>query len=119
MNLSTQFDDDYTGNKKLNISLDFDDTYTRDPDAWNSFIQLFQSRGHTVYCVTARSGKDSGEVYDTIGKIIGHDKCIFANFMAKSDAVWKLKIRIDVWIDDSPYFIINGTNRDEGYGLWL
>jgi len=103
----------------MKIALDFDDTYTRDMQGWNAFISLFQSRGHTIYCVTARGDNDSAEVYDTIGKIIGNDKCIFANFVAKKDVVSKLGIYIDVWIDDSPFFITHSFKKDEKTGLWL
>jgi hypothetical protein len=92
----------------MNIALDFDDTYTRDPEGWDYFIKLFQSRGHIIYCVTSR-GFDTWEVYATIGEIVGRGKCIFTGFKAKKDWVSKLGIRIDVWINDNPFFILNGV----------
>lgn len=97
----------------MNIALDFDDTYTRDMDGWDYFIKLFQSRGHSIYCVTARTNtfEDTWQVHGTIGKVIGEDKCIFTGYKSKKDFVSKLGIRIDVWIDDNP-FLINFNGRD-------
>ena len=91
----------------MNISLDFDETYTRDPEMWDLFVALAQSRGHTVYCVTAREPlpKFKEEVYDTIGKQIGERNCYFTDGSAKERFMFDRGILIDVWIDDSPKFI--------------
>jgi len=47
----------------LNLSLDYDDTYTRDPSAWDEFIELMRRKGHKVYLVTWRKPGESAEVY--------------------------------------------------------
>jgi hypothetical protein len=89
----------------MNISLDFDDTYTRDPYMWDKFIELAHSVGHKVYCVTARCDEyhpERDEVYETIGKLIGKERCIFTCGRAKRPETYKHKISIDVWIDDMP-----------------
>jgi len=39
--------------------------------------------------------------------------------VAKKDVVSKLGIYIDVWIDDSPFFITHSFKKDEKTGLWL
>ena len=36
------------------IALDYDKTYTADPALWDNFVDLAQSRGHTVKIVTMR-----------------------------------------------------------------
>lgn len=87
------------------ISLDFDETYTRDPIAWDQFISLMKSRGHTVYCVTLRSDNpcESTEVaMELNGKV---DAIFFTNRTAKKEFMAAQGIWIDVWIDDMPIFI--------------
>ena len=93
----------------MNISIDFDDTYTRDPELWESFIERAQARGHEVYCVTARAPSkiNRDEVYDSIGKLVGRDNCIFTDSKAKARACAEQGVRIDVWIDDLPSNVDN------------
>lgn len=89
----------------MNISLDYDETYTRDPIAWDEFIFLMKSRGHTVYCVTLRSSDlhESLEVMsDLNGKV---DGIFFTNRTAKRSFMANQGLWIDVWIDDMPIFI--------------
>jgi hypothetical protein len=93
----------------MNISLDYDNTYTRDPDSWDLFIKYFQSRGHTIYCVTARSNMQAMDVLNTIGELIGDKNCYFTNMQAKQKYMYDKGISIDVWIDDSPFFIVEGV----------
>jgi hypothetical protein len=95
----------------MNIGLDFDDTYTRDPEAWNEFIAIFTSRGHTIYCTTFRFPEQSQQVYDTIGRVIGYDNCYFTSYQAKRPFMQSKGIMIDVWIDDMPILIDKGVNE--------
>ena len=94
----------------MNISLDYDDTYTRDPVLWNSFIESCINRGHIVYCVTARALYESDDVFETIAKLIGRNKCIFVNHASKRDFMKRVGIQIDVWIDDNVDSIVFGLN---------
>lgn len=89
----------------MNIALDYDNTYTLDPDLWDVFIKLLAMRGHSVYIVTMRYVTQPiepildlvpGNVYYTSGKAK-------RKFMTDQD------IRIDVWIDDIPDFILYDT----------
>ena len=102
----------------MNLALDYDNTYTRDPIFWNLVIDHAQNRGHKVYCITSRSPKDSAEVYDDLAKLIGKDACMFTNMSAKKTFAFKNNVSIDVWIDDSPFFIENGVGvKDDNDGL--
>jgi hypothetical protein len=92
------------------IGLDFDNTYTRDPEAWNTFIRYFTGRGHTVYCTTFRYPEQSEQVYQTIGEIIGRDRCYFTSYTAKHPFMLAQGIYIDVWIDDMPMLIYQGVD---------
>lgn len=98
----------------MNIAIDYDDTYTRDPDFWKMVISAAEFRGHKVYCITARSPAQDIDVLDSIGKIIGHDNCLFTSMRAKKKYAYSKGIRIDVWIDDLPVFVDNGIDTEEG-----
>lgn len=98
----------------MNLSIDFDDTYTRDPELWNGFIRLARSRGHHVYCVTARSADfadEVTEVLETIGQLIGYTNCIFTGGKAKRPFCFAMNINIQVWIDDMPEAIPQGMKH--------
>lgn len=98
----------------MNISIDYDSTYTRDPQLWNLFIRSAHTRGHVVYCVTARSAEYEGEVeqvLDTIGQLIGSDHCIFTGGLAKRPYCEANNINIHVWIDDMPEAIPAGMKH--------
>lgn len=96
----------------MNIALDFDDTFTRDPDFWLKFVLMCRMSGHTLYCVTARGSQSSQEVFDQLGQYIGNDHCYFTNMQAKKPYMFRQGISIDVWIDDNPWFIVNGVDHD-------
>ena len=89
----------------MNLSMDYDDTFTRDPEFWLRFAQMAQARGYRVYGVTMRypgeaSGMDSR--YDQ-----ACDAGItFTGRKAKREFMYSKDIRIDVWIDDEPLWII-------------
>jgi hypothetical protein len=93
----------------MNISLDFDDTYTRDPVFWNRFIEMAWEFRHDVYCITARepSRINQEEVYESIGKLIGKDHCLFTSSLAKAKYAADHSVHIDVWIDDLPSNVDN------------
>lgn len=90
----------------MNIGLDYDDTYTRDPIAWDSFIQLMKQRGHYVYIVTWRDADEAREVFE---EMLGSDiDGIYAtDRKAKAKFMFDRGICIDVWIDDNPFAILN------------
>jgi len=89
------------------LSLDYDDTYTRDPVFWNNFVEAALARGHTVYCVTARSERHLDDVEFTLGRLIGSDHIIGTNGEPKRRTVSNMDIMVDVWIDDSPEMIVS------------
>jgi hypothetical protein len=90
------------------ISIDFDDTYTKDPAFWDSFcLNAFRS-GHLVYCVSARPEGHMEKVRETIGRIIGRERCFGTGLKPKRDWMKQnTNISIDVWIDDTPDAIVS------------
>jgi acid phosphatase class B len=88
----------------VNLALDYDDTYTRDPEAWNDFISLMQQRGHNVYCVTMRASAEGRAVKEALDNKV--DGIFFTARRAKRDFMNARGIQIDVWVDDSPAFVL-------------
>jgi hypothetical protein len=71
---------------------------------WDSFIKNAQDSGHTVYCVTMRYHHEMADVYRNLeGKV---DKIIYTSRKGKANYVARAGFRIDVWIDDTPSFIL-------------
>lgn len=103
----------------MNLALDYDDTYTQDKIFWDLMIDLAQSRGHKVYCITARSTRHEEEVLDDLEKRLGRDSILFTTGAAKQSYAYSKGINISVWIDDNPTMITTGIKIDEGHtGLW-
>ena len=86
----------------MNIALDFDDTYTRDPEFWDEFIQSALTKGHDIRIVTFRKSRMTDPMLDKIGIPV-----IYTEFTQKRVFTNKLGWIVDVWIDDSPEFIVN------------
>ncbi len=96
--------------KTLTIAIDFDDTFTADPELFSQFICDAQGLGHYVVCVTARRDTDENrqhisECFAEYGVDI---PIIFSNLGSKLYTVEKRGLKVDIWIDDAPYAIVNG-----------
>ena len=87
----------------MKIALDYDFTYTLDSEFWNDFIANAKKYGHEVICVTMRYGKEEDVVDMPI-------RVIYTGRKAKRPFLEAMNIRIDIWIDDSPDWIINDAN---------
>ena len=78
------------------IALDHDETYTKDPELFDSFIELCKARKHIVVIVTYRKPEQkidhSIEVFYTSGK-------------PKAEYMREQCFEPDIWIDDWPELI--------------
>lgn len=88
----------------MNISLDFDDTYTADPNMWNEFIGMCLDRGHDIRIVTFRKTNMTDPALDWLASKI---PVIYTGFEQKRSFTENMGWKVDVWIDDSPEFIVN------------
>ena len=86
----------------VNIALDFDDTYTRDPAMWDAFIDMAIACGHDIRIVTFRKSTMRDCALDDM--II---PVIYTEYTQKRQFTNKMGWMVDVWIDDSPEFIVN------------
>lgn len=88
------------------IAIDFDGTWTADPELWSAFCRSAISRGHQVWCVTARVPAMMDEVFETVGVILGTHRCLSVGSEPKASAFERhTGQRVDVWIDDAPELI--------------
>lgn len=85
----------------MNLALDHDGTFTADPELWAQFCRLAQARGHKVYLVTMRFPEEG--IDDRASKVV--DAVIYTSRDAKKAYVDKINLGIDIWIDDSPFWI--------------
>lgn len=96
--------------KNLVIAIDFDDTFTADLVLWAAMIKLAQSRGHRVYCVTAR--RESEEHTELITEAFAEQgvevPIVFSNLGSKMWTMEQRGVKVDIWIDDAPFALVNG-----------
>ncbi len=92
------------------IALDYDNTYSLDPQMWNEIIDTMQRAGHRVICVTMRYGKESRfaseckPVYEALANRVDDIYC--TGRKAKRTFLYERGINVNVWIDDSPHFVL-------------
>jgi hypothetical protein len=86
------------------ISLDYDATFTADPELWLEFIKTAKTRGHEIYCVTARFDWEADSMDARLKEAV---RVIFCDRQAKRTSAEKAGIKIDIWIDDVPENITN------------
>jgi len=85
--------------RPMSIALDYDGTYTRNPQFWDTFINLCRNFMIDVRIVTARYDKYSLEHPIMI-------PIIYTNMKSKREHCDLIGWQPDIWIDDSPEFIV-------------
>lgn len=80
------------------FSLDYDGTYDRAPEFWNEFVASAEKAGHKVICLTMRYPHEPVEM---------PCKVIYTSRAAKKPFADRAGIKIDVWIDDSPRWLLH------------
>jgi hypothetical protein len=82
----------------MRIALDYDGTYTQDPELWDRFIKDAFCRGHDVRCVTMRHKSEGTPPMPCAVEFTGRK--------AKVPHMASIGLNVDVWIDDSPRFLM-------------
>ncbi|WP_143279603.1 hypothetical protein [Burkholderia cenocepacia] len=90
----------------MNVALDFDGTFTEDPEAWHVFIDLFKSKGHSIFLITMRHPHEANRAMKDLAKKI---PVVFTSRQAKKKFVEEQGIKINVWIDDNPHWILEDS----------
>ena len=91
--------------KRITFGLDFDGTFDLDANFWHYFIIAAKAAGHIVYVVTARPLQVYGSA-DVVDTVNGACEIIFTDGELKKPHVERLGIKIDVWIDNRPDWIV-------------
>jgi hypothetical protein len=81
----------------MNLSIDYDKTYTLDPRFWDTIIAAAEVAGHRVFCMTMRHPNESIEMPCPI---------YYTGRQAKVTYAKGHGIAVDVWIDDSPHWLL-------------
>lgn len=89
--------------KRLLIALDYDETYTEAPELWRAFIRMAHGQGHQVICATMRH---ESEVGGMCGWLHNNVKVIPTGRKAKMAFLKELGYEPDIWIDDSPHYLM-------------
>lgn len=88
----------------MRIALDWDSTYTLAPGFWDSFISRAKVEGHDVRIVTFRTEAMNDAALTWMSSII---PVIFTAGYQKRSFCANLGWFPDIWIDDSPEFIVD------------
>jgi hypothetical protein len=89
--------------KSLLIALDYDETYTEAPELWRAFIRMAHGQGHRVICATMRYESETADMCATLKSMV---KVIPTGRKAKMAHLKSLGYEPDIWIDDSPHFLV-------------
>jgi len=84
----------------MRLALDYDQTYTVDPEFWDAFMANAQVRGHEIICVTMRGPQ---------AKVPMNCPIVYTSGEAKVPFCEQHGIKVDVWIDDQPYRLVEGA----------
>jgi len=84
------------------VALDYDGTYTLDPRFWDQFIRHAQDHGHVVVCVTMRYPSEPIEMPCQL-------EVIYTSRVAKAAFMANIGRKVDIWIDDSPHWILSSS----------
>lgn len=92
----------------MKIALDFDGTFTADPSFWLDFISKAEKEGHEVRIVTMRCEIKDGINWAHMGWA---PPCavMWCDGEPKRDFCKAAGWVPDIWIDDDPYSLVNGS----------
>lgn len=91
--------------RRITFGLDYDGTFDLDKKFWHEFIVAAKAAGHIVYVVTARPLAVYGKA-DVVDAVDGACRIYFTDGKLKRPCMEKLGIKIDVWIDNRPEWIV-------------
>jgi hypothetical protein len=86
--------------------IDYDGTYGADIAMFRETVDLFLLYGHKIYLVTSRDYDTPVELaQDFVSRGI---PIVYCSYRAKRTVCEAQGIKIDIWIDNDPYYIDNG-----------
>jgi len=98
------------------ISVDYDGTYSADPETFDLVITEFQTNGHEVIIVTARTTDDPVKINPNL------DIAVYYTEGADKDPymVDNHGLDVDIWIEDRPQSVgkIDNWKFDQVKKMW-
>lgn len=95
------------------IAIDYDDTISINNEMWVEIINVFQSYGHKVVCVTYRQPDCDPHELEWLEQ---HDvEVFFTSQTSKSEFMERCGLEIGIWIDDDPLCVSHSFLPKEGY----
>lgn len=88
----------------MKIALDYDGTFTRDPKLWILFMGMCKAAGHEVRIVTMRKPEEPVDFCEL--SECYHPPVIYTSRIQKREYCDEIGWQPDIWIDDSPEFIV-------------
>lgn len=94
----------------MRIALDWDQTWTRDPEFWARFVRDAKARKHDIRIVTMRGSDQIGDILYEQQELDAVIPVITTNMVQKRPHCEAIGWMPDIWIDDSPEFIVRHDN---------
>lgn len=85
----------------MRIALDYDGTYSEDPVFWDLVVILARQFKHEVRLVTMRRPDEAISLPGT--------EVVYTSRQAKVPYCKERGIEVDVWIDDSPHWLLSNS----------
>lgn len=82
----------------MKFALDYDKTYTAHPAFFDALLLLIRNFGHEVVILTMRTPEEAVPPINV--------PVFYTSRRAKKDWAAENAMQIDIWIDDSPQFIL-------------
>lgn len=93
------------------IAIDYDKTYTANPMMFDWIIAAIKAFNGKIYIVTMRYDIDEERIPDDVIKRINVDGIIYTGRKGKRHFMEDCEIYVDIWIDDTPEFIVSDYYR--------
>ena len=102
----------------MKIALDFDGTYTLHPEFWDLFLHNAKANGFKVLIVTLRHATHDRLALEAHLERLGAG-IVYCDGRPKADVLKERGITVDVWLDDDPQCIFEGSRfNDEQLANW-
>lgn len=92
----------------MKIAFDYDGMFTLDPTMWIKVMEAIKASNHSIYLVTMRY--DTPQEADEVRANLPEElitEFVFTGRMSKQPFMSSKGIKIDVWIDNNPFWILN------------
>ena len=98
---------EFMGYEPKIVAFDFDETISDKPNTWLNVMLALERAGYHVIVVTWRGPTDWPE--DLAFLVDRGFKVYYTSRQAKQPYMISKGIKVDIWVDDNPYAILNNA----------